>query len=306
MRLAIGHLSDIGRRKKRNEDHYGVFGEDTPGLELFREGALLCIADGLGGHIGGDIASKLAVSHFKDMLKEPRPEEREDAEVPYEGLYALLREWLGKANSAIYHTNADLVKDGKPMGTTLCAALVEPGKVHVINVGDSRCYLIRGGEILAATKDHSWVDEQVELGLMSREEAESDRRRNLVTRSVGTHPSVVSDTYTWDIAAGDALLLCSDGLINMVDDATICAEIAQGGTPQDIVQRLVDLANEHGGKDNVTVILAQIGIGVVEKAAQHVKSFWRHHGKAVLKTLLALIFGAACFAAGFFARGICL
>ena len=303
MHLAIAHASDIGRRKPRNEDHYGVFGEDTPGLQLFDEGALLCVADGLGGHIAGDIASKLAVSHFKDMVMEPCPEESQDAEEPDANLCALMREWLSKANASIFQQNRDLVTNGKPMGTTLCAALVSPEKVHVINVGDSRCYHIRDGAIIAGTKDHSWVDEQVELGQMSPEEAAADRRRHLVTRCIGTHPDVACDMYLWDVVPGDMLLLCTDGLTNMVPEADICAEIQHGGTVKDTVRRLVDHANERGGRDNITVILAQLSPTTAELIRQHAKTSLRRHGPAVRRAVLILLFGAACFAAGFAARG---
>ncbi len=306
MRLDIGTRSDIGRRKKTNEDNYGVYGEDTPGLKLFQEGALLCVADGLGGHIGGEIASKLAISVFKDMLKEPRPPQSEAPDKPDKNLHELLRDWVGLANDNIYQTNLDLVKNGRPMGTTLLAALVEPEKVHVVNVGDSRCYHIRDGEIIARTQDHSWVDEQVKLGMMSKEAAEIDRRRNLVTRSLGTHPEVDCDTYLWHITSEDVLLLCTDGLVKMVEDAHIRAELDAGGTAADIAQRLVDRANENGGRDNITVVVAHIDPKPAKMAVRRTGAWLRKHGKPTLVALSFLLFGVACFAAGYFARSLML
>jgi len=298
MRLDIGALSDIGRRKKRNEDSYGVYGEDTPDLALFDEGALLCVADGLGGHIAGEIASKLAVSVVKDVLKEARPEDDGDDGPPHAALHALLKQYVALANDNIFQTNRDLVTGQRPMGTTLLAALLEPRHVHVVNVGDSRCYHIRDGEIIDKTEDHSWVDEQVKLGIMTRAEADVDRRRNLVTRVLGTHPAVEPDTYLWHVAPKGILLLCSDGLVNMVKDADIAAEFVAGGSMRDIAQRLVDKANANGGKDNITVVVAQVHPAPAALAKERLKALWRKHGPTVLTLLLA----GASFAAGFLIR----
>ena len=295
MRLDIHGQSDVGRRKRNNEDSFGVFGEASPDLALFEEGALLCVADGLGGHIGGEIASKLAVSVLGDVIREKRPPESDDAEDPDGGLRGLFLKYFGFANDNIYQTNLDLVKSGKPMGTTLLGAFVEPGKVHVINVGDSRCYQIRDGEIVAQTEDHSWVDEQVKLGLMSKETAENDRRRNLVTRSLGTHPDVAPDTYVWRTVPGDALLLCTDGLVNMVSEADICTHFKADGTAEEIAQRLVDRANANGGRDNITVVVARLSPPATKLAAQRTEAWLRRHGKVIGAALL----GAALFAAGF-------
>ncbi len=304
MLLDIGARSDIGRRKDRNEDNYGVFREDTPNLKLFDEGTLLVVADGLGGHVGGEIASKLAVSVFADMLKEERPDEEQtdNPEEACKNLQALFRDFLSRANANIYRTNQDLVKQGKPMGTTLAAALVEPKRVHVINVGDSRCYHIRNNEIISRSQDHSWVDEQVKMGNMTKEKAKADRRRNLVTRCIGTHPEVDADTYLWHVVPGDRLLLCTDGLVNMVDDAAICNVFEKGGTAQDVADKLVDLANENGGKDNITVIVAEISPKRSQLVARRLASFWGAHGRKIIWALLTLLFGLACFGAGLFAR----
>lgn len=306
MRMDIAALSDVGRRKKKNEDFYGVFREDTPGLQLFGEGALLCVADGLGGHIGGEIASKLAVSLAKDALKEPVPADLQDPEDREKAILDALRKSIVKANESIHSTNMDLIKRGLPMGTTLLAALVEPKKVYIANVGDSRCYHIRNSEILTKTEDHSWVDEQVKQGLMSKAEAEIDSRKNLVTRCIGTHPEVEIDTYIWHTVPGDRLLLCTDGLVNMLKDPEIQAEFQRRGTCADIAQRLVAAANEKGGKDNITVITALISPNPLQQVTLSAASFFHRHGKKLLWALLALLFGAACFAAGYFVRGLSL
>ncbi|MBI5093006.1 MAG: serine/threonine-protein phosphatase [Candidatus Hydrogenedentes bacterium] len=300
MRIDIAAQTDTGRRKQNNEDCYGVFREDVPNLHLFDEGALLCVADGLGGHVGGEIASKLAVSILKDMLKEPAPTPPEDPEDD-RGYLPVLEQWILRANTSIHQTNKDLVRTGRPMGTTLLAALVTPRKVFIGTVGDSRCYHIRDGEILEKTEDHSWVDEQVKLGLMSRAEAEGDSRRNLVTRSIGTHPEVTVDTYLWHVVPGDILLLCTDGLINMVKDADIRAEFQKKGSPAEIAQRLVQLANDNGGKDNITVIVANISPTLFHLIARKSRAFFAKHGAKAVWASLALLLGlAAGFAAGYF------
>lgn len=303
MRIDIAAQTDIGRRKKTNEDCYGVFREDTPNLALFSEGAMLCVADGLGGHMAGEIASKLAVSMVKDVLKEPAPTTGETPEERDTALLDLLRKSIERANERVHRTNREHIKRGLPMGTTLLVAVVEPKKVYIANVGDSRCYLIRDGEILLKTEDHSWVDEQVKLGLMSRSEAESDSRKNLVTRTIGTGPEVEVDTYVWHVVPGDYLLLCTDGLVNMVKDQDIAGEFKKAGTSADIAHRLVDAANANGGKDNITVIAAHINPNSFRLFLLRVKSVLRRNGRTIFWTMIAVLFGVACFCAGYLVRG---
>lgn len=301
MRLDIAAQSDIGRRKKENEDSFGVFRDDTPNLNLFRDGALVAVADGLGGHMGGEIASKLAVSILKDALKEPPPAAQNgDADG---ALLALLSRYVQQANTSVYQTNQDLNPNGKPMGTTLAAALISPRKVHICNVGDSRVYHIRDGEIVGRTEDHSWVDEQVKLGLMSKSEAEVDVRRNVVTRSVGTRPEVTVDTYVWHIVPGDYLMLCSDGLVNMVKDSDICAEFEKGGSAAEITARLVHLANENGGKDNITVVTANISPSPFRMVYFKLRDVKRRHGFKLLWFLVSGLIGLVGFLAGYIYRG---
>ncbi|MBW7863993.1 MAG: serine/threonine-protein phosphatase [Candidatus Hydrogenedentes bacterium] len=304
MDFDIAGLSDIGRRKEKNEDQFGIFRSHTPGLKLFKEGALLAVADGLGGHTGGEIASKIAVSMVKDLLKEPAPPPPDpNADVLLDaaqmGYLPLLRKAMLGANESIYRTNADLVQNGRPMGTTLLAAMVEPKTAWIGNVGDSRAYHIRDGIILSRTEDHSWVDEQVKQGLMSRFEAEQDKRKNLVTRSIGTQPEIEVDTYRWPLAAGDTLLLCSDGLVNMVRDADILKIMGQPATARELAQRLVDEANNRGGKDNITVIVALVGPNPRKLALLKAKEWLRERHITPARVVTALVYGAACFAAGY-------
>lgn len=302
MRIDVAAQSDIGRRKRKNEDFYGIFREDTPGLRLFKEGALLCVADGLGGHTAGEIASKLAVATLKDMLKDPPPSPPSDPEED-QGLLPTLRSAIAKVNENIFRTNQDLIRNGRPMGTTLLGAIVAPKKVFVGNVGDSRCYHIRDGEILAKTEDHSWVDAQVKMGLMSKSEAESDLRRHVVTRSIGTHPDVELDTYIWHVVPGDMLLLCTDGLINMMKDAEIIEEFRKNASPADIAHRLVVRANDNGGKDNITVIVADISPSLFTVLRRRFLSFSRKRGAKILMFTVGLILLGLAFVLGYWVRG---
>lgn len=305
MRIDVAAQTDRGKRKRKNEDSYGVFREDTPGCRLFREGALLCVADGLGGHTGGEVASKLAVSIMRETIKEPPqgPADGSGQSAPGEGEgdpIPKLREGFQRANQSIYQTNLDLIKKGLPMGTTLLTALITPDRVFVCNVGDSRCYHFREGEIINRTEDHSWVDEQVKQGLMSRVEADTDSRKNVVTRSIGTHPEVDIDCYRWYVKPGDRLLVCTDGLVNMVQDKAIRQEFLRNAGPAETAQRLVSLANANGGKDNITVIVADISPTAHTRLTRRLRSFARRRSAKMLALLLALLYGALTFAGGYF------
>jgi protein phosphatase len=300
MRLDIAAQSDMGRRKRENEDSLGVFRDDIPGLNLFRSGALLIVADGLGGHMGGEVASKLAVSWVKDVVKEQPPQPI--GENP-DGIWLeLISRYIQIANAKVYKDNQDSGAQGKPMGTTLAACLISPKKVHIGNVGDSRVYHLRDAEIITRTEDHSWVDEQVKAGLMSKSEAEADVRKNVVTRSIGTRPEVIVDSYVWHIVPGDWVLVCSDGLVNMVKDPEICAEFKRGGSAAEIAARLVNLANENGGKDNITVIVANISPSLFRLIYFKLRAIKRRHGYKLLWFLVSLLLGLVGFLAGYIYR----
>ncbi len=318
MEFEISGLTDIGRRKAKNEDNFGVFpaGDNAP--EWSSDGVLLVVADGLGGHFGGEMASKLAVSLVGDLLKDGAPgrapaaaREGEDAgpvpEAPpawedTEDWHALLRQAFRRANESIFKTNQDFVSAGRPMGTTLLAAFVKHSKAWVCNVGDSRAYHVRAGEILAKTEDHSWVDEQVKQGLMSPEDAARDKRKNLVTRSIGTDPEVEADVYTWRVKSGDILLLCSDGLVNMVTDDEIAAILARPEPAETLARVLVDTANEHGGRDNITAIVAFVRPSAAGRALRRAKNALDE--ASALNVAALLVYGLFAAAAGYFLRAL--
>lgn len=208
---------------------------------------------------------------------------------------------MTRGNDSIFQTNCDLIKGKRPMGTTLCAALIRPHFVCVGNVGDSRAYLFRDGRFISQTEDHSWVDEQVKQGLMTQAAADKDNRRNLVTRCIGTHEKIEVDTYMWHVETGDQILLCTDGLINMVEDVHIEEVLQKAITTQEKVDELIALANANGGKDNVTVVLAWVDPNVKALRAMRAKAWLRKQQGKIRLTLLLSLFGFACFLAGFMA-----
>lgn len=240
--LDVGKLTDVGRARPHNED-YVDYAIPADGQQLARKGSLFLVADGMGGHQAGEVASQGAVEtaieyYYQDTGRD----------VPT----SLVRAFRA-ANQHLYdQAQSDASKAG--MGTTLVAAVVLGRKVTVANVGDSRAYLINQQGITQITEDHSWVEEQVRAGLLTQEQAQKHPQRNLVTRALGSKPSVEVDLFEGEISAGDALLLCSDGLTGRVSDPEISTIVQQHG-PQEAARRLVAEANERGGNDNITVLI---------------------------------------------------
>jgi len=243
MEILIGARTDRGRHRQRNEDRVLACATQD------RAGPLLClvaVADGMGGSPGGEQASEIAIKTLEAAF---HPVMRQD---PASGLRSMFQQ----ANSEIYRL-AGSDPGYRGMGSTLVAALVARDGLWVANVGDSRAYLIRNGSIRQLTHDHSWVAEQVKAGQISKSEAAQSVRRNVVTRSLGMADTVEVDTFTCGaMGSGDVLLLCSDGLYNMVSNADI-ASVATLFSPQEAVDRLVELANNRGGKDNIAVVVAR-------------------------------------------------
>jgi protein phosphatase len=241
--------SDVGRRRERNEDAFLV------DLDL----GLFVVADGMGGHAGGDTASGLAVATIQQYLRDVRDEEPEafasgsaDASV----LGEKLREAVETACRAIFRTaQADPALTG--MGTTVTSALVRDRCVLLAHVGDTRCYLVREGCIEQLSEDHSLVNEQVKAGTITLEEARTSRLRNVITRSVGYEEEVTVDLLRIEGRPGDRLVLCCDGLTNLVDDEEILAVIHREPL-HDVPRKLIQLANARGGDDNITVVVVQL------------------------------------------------
>ena len=243
--LKFAAKTDLGRIRENNEDKFDFYEVEDPTL-LASRGCFYAVADGMGGHAAGQIASELAlknvISHFYDSATEDIP--------------TSLLESIVAANDAI-HNIAIMIPERSGMGTTLTAAVFAEDRVYVAQVGDSRAYLIRGDEIRQVTFDHSWVAEQVRIGGMTPEEAESSPYRNVITRSIGTQATVEPDVFVEEARAGDIWVLCSDGLTGHVADSDIL-QVASKQGPAESARQLIELANSRGGRDNITVFVISV------------------------------------------------
>lgn len=216
---------------------------------------LLAVADGMGGAAAGEIASKIAVEAVDETVRRYVRERSEGRELV--GLEPLLEKAIRLANRRV-HAAALQNQESRGMGTTLTCVAFEDCALHLGHVGDSRAYLCRGSTIFQLTRDHSWVEEQLRLGVLSEEEARTHEWRNLITRALGTRPQLAPDTARLDLKPGDVLLLATDGLHSVVEAEEILAEVRRGPDLQASVDGLIALANERGGPDNVTLVLAEV------------------------------------------------
>ena len=234
--------TDIGRVRERNED-CGTYVIPEDAALFADKGALFVIADGMGGHALGDVASDLAVRTVQSAYYG-----QERGDVP-SALTAAIRE----AHAAIQrHAPPDVL-----MGTTCVAAVIQGETVYVANVGDSRAYLVRDGSIRQISRDHSLVAELVRAGLLSKEQARTHEQRNLIYRSLGGAGEVEVDIFIEAVREGDTLVLCSDGLSALVEDDELCA-IVESREPEESVRTLIERANERGGPDNITAVVAHV------------------------------------------------
>ncbi|MDO4516924.1 MAG: Stp1/IreP family PP2C-type Ser/Thr phosphatase [Bacillota bacterium] len=242
--VSLWGLTDRGLVRRDNQD--------ACAYEL-REGAYAwaVVCDGMGGAAAGDLASAMAVSRFRNhMVCLEEPEEYQE-----EG--ALLVQATEAANRAVY-LKAGTNRAYAGMGTTLVGALLRENTLWVVNVGDSRAYHITRGVIQRITRDHSVVEDLVRKGDITPEEARHHPQKNLITRALGTARQVQVDLFQRQVEEGDAVLLCSDGLVNVVTDEEIRKEILAGGTPEEICRRLLARTLEEGAPDNVTIVLLQL------------------------------------------------
>ncbi|MGQ9488750.1 MAG: Stp1/IreP family PP2C-type Ser/Thr phosphatase [Armatimonadota bacterium] len=242
--VRFGAKTDLGNVRENNEDKFDFFEPTEPTL-LAERGSVYAVCDGMGGHSAGQIASELALKTF---LKTYYDLELPDVDT---ALYTAVQ-----AANALVREVAQAIPGRRGMGTTLTAAVLLENEAHVVHVGDSRCYLVRGDTIQQVTDDHSYVMEQVRQGLMSLQEAQYSPYRNVITRSIGME-QVEPDIYRLPLEAGDRLVLCTDGLTTHVPDEQI-AEVVRTHSPSGAAQRLVEMALEKGGSDNVTVIVVHI------------------------------------------------
>ena len=238
--------TDIGRKREVNQDY--VFVSDQPVGNIPN---LLIVADGMGGHNAGDYASKFVVQ----VLKKELEKSRED------GPRAMLRKAIASANhQLIAESKTDAKLEG--MGTTLVAATVIEHTLYFANVGDSRLYLLND-EIRQLSKDHSLVQEMVRLGGLNAEEAKHHPDKNIITRAIGVKEDIEIDFFEYRLKKGDIILMCTDGLSNMVEDEEIFQIVRSSRDVVEAVEQLIERANSNGGKDNIGVIVAEPFAGEV-------------------------------------------
>ena len=239
----VAYRTDIGRVRERNEDcGTYVIPQDA---DLFADkGALFVIADGMGGHALGDVASDLAVRTVRETYYQQRTENIAEA-----------------LATAVREAHAAIQRQAPPdvtMGSTCVAAVVQGETAYVANVGDSRAYLVRDGQIRQISRDHSLVAELVRSGLLTEEQARTHHQRNIIYRSLGCPGVVEVDLFTEPVREGDTLVLCSDGLSALVEDDELCA-VVEACEPEESVRTLIERANERGGPDNITAVVARVG-----------------------------------------------
>ena len=234
-------ITNIGKKRKTNQDFVYTSEQSVGKLPN-----LFLVADGMGGHKAGDYASKITVETIVEKVA--ASSETEPGRI--------LEEAIAAAN-ALVREQAGRSPELEGMGTTVVAAICDGMRLYVANVGDSRLYVVNQREIVQITRDHSWVEEMVRRGGIPREEARNHENKNIITRAVGVDETVQADFFTVDLKEGDVILMCTDGLTNMLEDEEI-RMILEGS--RDIVEKaeeLVRAANEHGGNDNISVILIE-------------------------------------------------
>jgi serine/threonine protein phosphatase PrpC len=234
MRIRVGVQTDIGRSRVRNEDAYLV---NDP---------VFAVADGMGGHRGGDVASSLAVESLRSTGEGSAAED-----------FHQLVEQIKAANHRVLE-RGEADRDLRGMGTTLTAIRASDGKAHIAHVGDSRAYLLREGNLQQLTEDHTLVQRMVREGRLTEQEAHIHPQRSIVTRALGVDENIPIDELTLDLKEGDRFLLCTDGLSSMLERDTIQEILQDEPDPQAACDRLVEEANRAGGDDNITVVLLDV------------------------------------------------
>lgn len=243
-------LTDVGKKREANEDNL-LIADD---INLF------VVADGMGGHAGGEVASRIAVETVEAIVRKNKDIIAKDKKYPQpaedQPVAKLLSDALRGACHAVHEKSVE-VKELQGMGTTTTALVVHDNLGFIAHVGDSRAYLCRDSKIVQLSEDHSLVYEQLKAGLITQEQARQSRFRNIITRSIGFEDDVDVDMVAFDVADEDTFLLCTDGLSTLVTDQEL-NDVLIDNPLHEIPQLLVDLANSRGGDDNVTIIVAHV------------------------------------------------
>jgi len=253
--IEIGSATHVGRVRSNNEDSYKV----VPALKLF------VLSDGIGGQANGEVASAMAVETIVTQCLELSTDRSiYNGDEPKSGISDRTKHLARAAYLANRTILEAAVNDPQfqGMGATLVAAWIDGLRLSLVHVGDSRAYLLRGGKLESLTSDHTLVAEQVRNGLLTQEQAQTNPLRRILIRALGAREEVEIDVHEHELRSGDVLLLCTDGLTGMVPESEITDILFQECDAQSAADRLVASANEHGGEDNVTVILVRIGASV--------------------------------------------
>ena len=238
-------LTDHGNVRKQNQDYYEI-------VELSEKHLLLVVCDGMGGAKSGNVASQLATDVFVSEIKGGfRPS------LDKKKMEKLMKDALERSNTAV-NDHSKISPDFEGMGTTLVAAILTNTGAMILNVGDSRGYVLGSDGVEMMTVDHSLVEIMVQRGDITREEAKNHPSKNLITRAVGTEPKVQCDIYHYPLKKGDVMLMCSDGLSNVLADQEILFEAILGVNKENYCERLLKIAKQRGAPDNVTVVMAVV------------------------------------------------
>jgi protein phosphatase len=244
-RATVAAKTDLGRVRENNEDKFEYYVSEDDRL-LASKGAVYVVCDGMGGHAAGQIASELATKTFIDVY----------VNHPGDSPVTAMTTAVVAANRWVFE-NAKNNPQRKGMGTTLSALVLRQDEAFTVQVGDSRVYRLRDGALEQLTQDHTWTDEAIRAGMITPEEAKNHAYKHVITRAVGTEAQVVPEIAKFDLKADDLFLICSDGLLNHVEDPQI-EEVLKGFAPADACWRLVGLALQGGGSDNTTVMIVRV------------------------------------------------
>jgi serine/threonine protein phosphatase PrpC len=232
--MRVVGITDIGLHRKRNEDHYFI----DEARNLF------VVCDGMGGHKGGDVASQLAVDTIQRCMLNTETDE----------LSTALHQAVEKVNQAVYEKGKS-DQSLYEMGTTLTAAVINDGKIFVAHVGDSSLFLLKAGKLIKITRDHTLAEQMLNDGLLKPEDMQSNGYNHVLTRAVGVENQVEVDIYQEEIQPGDWILLCTDGLTDLVDKEEVLKFLCSAQSPEKTAKELLDLALARGGYDNITIVL---------------------------------------------------
>src|SRR5487761_2241254 len=246
LRLAFGVLTDVGRKRERNQDNV-TSQVPEEAAELEERGALFVVCDGMGGHAAGEVAAELGVRTIRDVYFASHGQD----------IITSIAQAVKAANDAIFSL-ARSHTEYSGMGTTCVSLVIAGGRGYIVNIGDSRAYIIRDGQMRQVSQDHSWVAEQVRMGLLTEEQAHIHPHRNVITRSLGTMPNITADLFVETLRDGDRVLLCSDGLHGYVEEEAIAQEVVTQTSPTQATRNLIGMAIAVGRPDNISAIVVDV------------------------------------------------